>query len=813
MQDRKKRTYQILKKFDPQLANEVIYKENREQNNSNKIDQIIVKLIQASIIIQKHFRAWKAKQVYNQLIYEKYEEFQRQQDLENEKLIEQWAREQETSRLQKEINEKNNLFKYQIQERKNAAIVIQKAVRYFFRKKNLGISYYQNLQKQELAELLKNDEDFKDYTQMDISIQLSKKQQDKRSRASPKSLGPNRISRGHLFNRIRQLQIETSNKSMIEQDSLDQSKSPINTKFQGSTTPIDLSNSQQIISGKQLNKSFQGVRTGDIEELKYAINQVNKRKGSNQLEKTQNLNHQRRQEQQESLILEKDQQEYTLLKALSNNQDAQQTNKSLFSLGTSSGKLQDAIINLHSGSGGDHDLTSQSPYMLQQNLLSFGTSGLNQDIHNLDNSISNLFDSLRQPPKQFQNNFDLTQKLQENFNHLLSKCETIEELDSLATPLPSQQFDNQIYQGSIKKSKRIKKQQSNKQSEDFQNNGNQRNYQNNGKVKHSSKPSVVQIQNRSIYDQFLRDESIKETHLNSDDITPILNEQPIPNFINHQSSVIEMINSSQYHLLNQIQDETLSEEDDDLILNSLEDNYRLGSVQGKYSKNQEKQLNENDFPMTQLIKERTIQYHNESIASVQDFQTNHTKPIQETQQEQFHENKVQESSNNYNMNERYSYFQQLINTFNEKQGYLEGLQVKRDDLVYKIMFHQNILSNLNHMVKTANPRQSQKKQSDILKQQAEQIKEQKHINIVNINQQRLYQQQQIDIIKPTDPNTNVIIQNHQKKQYLKKNLAINPITNAKSQSISNQHTARGNSKPKNEQRRLSQKPVSKDRQK
>ena len=40
------------------------------------------------------------------------------------------------------------------------------------------------------------------------------------------------------------------------------------------------------------------------------------------------------------------------------------------------------------------------------------------------------------------NRFDLTQKLNDNFKELIAHCETIQELESLATPLPSQIIDD-----------------------------------------------------------------------------------------------------------------------------------------------------------------------------------------------------------------------------------------------------------------------------------------------------------------------------------------------------------------------------------
>lgn len=110
------------------------------------------------------------------------------------------------------------------------------------------------------------------------------------------------------------------------------------------------------------------------------------------------------------------------------------TGQSLFSMGSSSGGAHDVLQNIHS-SGGDGESSDKSPFALQKNLLSSGTSGINQDSQHLDNSLNNLFDSLRHP--QHHTNFDLTQKLNDHFQELVSHCETIHELDSLATPMPS----------------------------------------------------------------------------------------------------------------------------------------------------------------------------------------------------------------------------------------------------------------------------------------------------------------------------------------------------------------------------------------
>ena len=49
-------------------------------------------------------------------------------------MMEQWFIEQETSKLKREIDEKNRLFRYQIKRREDAATVIQRAVRRHFRK-------------------------------------------------------------------------------------------------------------------------------------------------------------------------------------------------------------------------------------------------------------------------------------------------------------------------------------------------------------------------------------------------------------------------------------------------------------------------------------------------------------------------------------------------------------------------------------------------------------------------------------------------------------------------------------------------------
>ena len=55
-------------------------------------------------------------------------------------MIEQWMLEQDTARLQREIDEKNRLFKYQLKKREDSAIIIQRGIRDFLRRKNKGIS-------------------------------------------------------------------------------------------------------------------------------------------------------------------------------------------------------------------------------------------------------------------------------------------------------------------------------------------------------------------------------------------------------------------------------------------------------------------------------------------------------------------------------------------------------------------------------------------------------------------------------------------------------------------------------------------------
>lgn len=55
-------------------------------------------------------------------------------------MMEQWEIEQEAERLQDEIKERNDLFMMKVWRRDNAAIVIQRAFRRFYRFKKFGVN-------------------------------------------------------------------------------------------------------------------------------------------------------------------------------------------------------------------------------------------------------------------------------------------------------------------------------------------------------------------------------------------------------------------------------------------------------------------------------------------------------------------------------------------------------------------------------------------------------------------------------------------------------------------------------------------------
>ncbi|CDW88956.1 UNKNOWN [Stylonychia lemnae] len=719
--DRKKRTFNVLMQFNPKLAHEVVYKGSSNIPKLSKIDVQFKKHIDAATIIQKYFRAWRARQEYAVLVYKKYQEIEHQQELENEKLLDQWILEQETKKLQEEIDEKNRLFKFQLKKRHDAALLIQRQVRYYLRKKNSGISTTQILERKKLDDMMRqNDDDFNDYTQMDLSMQLSIKQGERKSRCSPKSVGhsKNRIGRGHLFNRIRQLQIETSNQSMIEPD-MSQTKSPINVKLQGSTTPIDLSNSSYLLNNQRSNSflgasktpqnitnlikisriqnnlqkknsneldSSIGHKVADVEELKQMIGEINrdqklqgKIKNENRISYENNSSENANQSQKVNDEKVK---------------DAGKSGQSLFSIDSSSGKL-DGVLNL--ASGGEGDSSNRSPFIFQKNLLSSGNSAVNQDSH-LDNSLNNLFDSLKQPT-YCNNNFDLTQKLQDNFHELISHCETIQELESLATPLPSLQDNLNNQQKKSRRQKRsildsidasdnlIVEPNINEQkiSKEFQSKILILPPKNHQVIRTKNEPE------KNIYNQFLREESIKDGHLNH---------QVSVGNSNQYTQQQQIVDQQAISIMDLIQPPSYYHYDDTISSSGNIDESNANDIFGNGN---DQYLNENDFPMTQLIKERTLCYQKEklnkyeyqlNILKQQEQQTNQIS--QQVQQQQ------QQQQNYYDYDQRFKYFEEILREYNTKEKFLRQLAEKRNDLLKRIKFHQAIISNFNQMIENAN---------------------------------------------------------------------------------------------------------------
>ena len=202
------------------------------------------------------------------MLAEVLEQQERQQQKESDVMMEQWLIEQETSKLKKEIDEKNRLFRYQIKRRDDAATVIQRAMRRHFRKIHQGITTTQILERKQLDMMLSDDdhdsqllhqseEEEKQLTQGSgqISWFLDRKNVDERQISQAKevlgkqlrqgqrhkSVGANR-RRHHLFNRMRQLQIETSTQALIETESL-----PLHEEGK-STTPMDTGSGQLLHS-------------------------------------------------------------------------------------------------------------------------------------------------------------------------------------------------------------------------------------------------------------------------------------------------------------------------------------------------------------------------------------------------------------------------------------------------------------------------------------------------------------------------------------------------------------------------------------
>ena len=111
--DRKKRTFEILSKFNPILANQVIYKNNFMRTQDR-----------ASVKIQKIFKGFMARKRYNQILIKHMTEQEEKRENQERKRVERWMLERETELLQNQIEERNRLFKANMNIRVQAAIVI-----------------------------------------------------------------------------------------------------------------------------------------------------------------------------------------------------------------------------------------------------------------------------------------------------------------------------------------------------------------------------------------------------------------------------------------------------------------------------------------------------------------------------------------------------------------------------------------------------------------------------------------------------------------------------------------------------------------
>lgn len=71
----------------------------------------------------------RGRQEYRARLLRRMIEIEEAQRREQDREIEQWMLERETARLQREIEDKNRLFMFQVKKRENAAITIQRAFR------------------------------------------------------------------------------------------------------------------------------------------------------------------------------------------------------------------------------------------------------------------------------------------------------------------------------------------------------------------------------------------------------------------------------------------------------------------------------------------------------------------------------------------------------------------------------------------------------------------------------------------------------------------------------------------------------------
>ena len=73
-------------------------------------------------------------------------------EVEEKKRVERWMIAKETELLEKQIEERNRLFKANLNRRVQAAVVIQRAFRSFLRLKQKGISTTQLLRRKKIEE-------------------------------------------------------------------------------------------------------------------------------------------------------------------------------------------------------------------------------------------------------------------------------------------------------------------------------------------------------------------------------------------------------------------------------------------------------------------------------------------------------------------------------------------------------------------------------------------------------------------------------------------------------------------------------------
>ena len=127
--DRKKRTFEILSQFNPALATEVVYKDEkytkggvsvfdtgsyhhhhmRSANGLVAINKCSVE-DRAAITIQRYWKGYIQFKTFNRILIDKFAAQEEAREVEEKKRVERWMIRKETEELEKQIEDRNRLF-------------------------------------------------------------------------------------------------------------------------------------------------------------------------------------------------------------------------------------------------------------------------------------------------------------------------------------------------------------------------------------------------------------------------------------------------------------------------------------------------------------------------------------------------------------------------------------------------------------------------------------------------------------------------------------------------------------------------------